>query len=489
VRKVKVNPMKSSVYWPMIRYELSKIVGEKNILDSDVDLDASCTDTWWVSRRWIAKGLGIPKADVIVFPQKAEEVSRIIRLAREFNLPIIPRGGGGGDIGGSVPLNGGIIVDMKKMDRIIEIDESSLTVTVEPGILQIHLEEWLNRRGYTTNHLPASLTCAAVGGLLSTSGSGVLSSKYGKINDMVINIQAVLPTGEIVESLPVHRHSMGPDFSRLFLGAEGTLGIITRVTLNVHPLPEIRRFGTFLFPDLPTAIEAGRLIMVKDLKPCVVRLYDESDTKAVLKNILGIESEGNYMIVGFDGFREVVEAEKKVAFKILNEFASKNLGEKIGQYWWDHRYDSYYPPHALEGTDFVHCVVDVISRYDKILPIYYGMKHVVEEQYKAWDPTFQAHFSHWYDWGISIYPTFVLHNPPPTFEEQVNLFNEVWEKCAEVVFQQGGVLNEHHGVGIRTGWLLEKQEPRNFQLFSAIKKTFDPDHIMNPGKMGLGGLR
>jgi len=481
--------MKNSVYWPMIRYELSKIVGEKNILDSNVDLDACSTDTWWVSRRWIADGLGIPRADVVVFPHTAEQVSRVIRLARKFNLPVIPRGGGAGDIGGSVPLSGGIMVDMKKMDQIIKFDKSSLTVTVEPGILQIHLEEWLNRQGYTTNHLPASLTCAAVGGLLSTSGSGVLSSKYGKINDMVINIQVVLPTGEIVESLPVHRHSMGPDFSRLFLGAEGTLGIITRVTLNVHYLPEVRQFGTFLFPNLLTAIEAGRLIMVNNLKPCVIRLYDESDTKAVLKDILGIDSEGNYMIVIFDGFKEIVEAEKNVAFKILNEAGAKNLGEEIGQHWWDHRYDSYYPPHALEGTNFVHCVIDVISSYDRILPIYNGMKQVVEEEYRAWDPTFQAHFSHWYDWGISIYPTFILHSPPPTFREKVNLFNEVWEKCAEVVFRHGGVLNEHHGVGIRTGWLLEKQDKQNFMLFSAIKKTLDPDHIMNPGKMGLGGLR
>ncbi len=281
---------------------------------------------------------------------------------------------------------------------------------------------------------------------------------------------------------------MGPDFSRLFLGAEGTLGIITRVTLNVYPLPQSRVFRAFLFPDLPAGIEAGRRMMVNGLKPCVVRLYDEEDTKAVLKNILGIEGQGNYMLVGFDGFKEIVEAEEKVAFRFMEKAGGKDLGKEIGEHWWNHRYDSYYPPHALEGSNYVHCVIDVISRYDRILPIYRGMKRIVEGDYGAFDPSFQAHFSHWYDWGISMYPTFILHDPPQAFDEGVKLFNEVWERCADLVFKHGGVLNEHHGVGIRTGWLLKKQDSSNFRIFSIIKQAFDPDNILNPGKMGLGGL-
>ena len=228
---------KDSYMYEMIRTELTDILGDENVCTRDADKFGHSIDYYWIPEMWHDRGMETPKADFIVHPASAEEVSRVVKLANHYHLPVVPWGGGSGSQGGALPVYGGIIVDMKRMNKFLGIDKTALTVTCQTGMIARHLEWQCNKEGYSTMHLPASIACATIGGFLAHRGTGVLSTKYGKIEDMVMSLQVVTPTGEIIRTLPVPRHASGPDLTMLFLGSEGTLGIITEVTLKVHPQP------------------------------------------------------------------------------------------------------------------------------------------------------------------------------------------------------------------------------------------------------------
>jgi alkyldihydroxyacetonephosphate synthase len=169
------------------------------------------------------------------------------------------------------------------LDKIIRIDEQSMTVTAQAGINGQHLEWAINKHGLTLAHYPASQYGATLGGYVAARGSGTLSTKYGKAEDMVLRLEVVLASGEQIRTLPVPNHACGPSLLQLFVGSEGTLGIITEVTMRLDPIPEERRWRAYLFKDLRKGLEAGRRMMTRRIHPCVIRLYDENSTRRVVR--------------------------------------------------------------------------------------------------------------------------------------------------------------------------------------------------------------
>lgn len=474
------------LYQACLEDELETIVGPENVITSPAEMIAQSVDVWWISRFMLSSDVKIPKPFAIVCPGNKEEVSKLVHFCNDHKVALIPRGGGAGDSGGALPIMGGIVVDTKRMDKIIQINEQSLTVRVQPGIFFADLEEKLNRRGYTTNHLPASLTTSTLGGFISTNGTGVLSSKYGKMSDMVHQLEVVLPNGHLFRSLPVRLHSTGPDYSRVFIGAEGTLGIITEALLKIHPLPEKRAFRAFLLPKLHDGIEAGRKIMVSGLTPSLLRLYDEEDTKVILKNQFGLDEKGCCLLLGFDGLQRLVDVSLDLATEILLNSNAKDLGPDLAQNWWDHRYRSYYPPNDYVFQPWMTTVMDTVASYEDIEAIYWKMKNIVEDGFKEWKAEFHAHFSHWYNWGTSFYPSFLIKEYPSDAREAFRLYNQVLDRALSVAIEGGGVVNEHHGIGLRMGRLIKKAYGDQYELAQMIKQALDPNNIMNPGKLGLG---
>jgi len=471
----------------VLYHEFEDIVGSDNITDKLVDLDVVSTDVCLISRCYIDEANKLPKPDFILFPENTEQVSKILKLANNYKIPITPRGGGAGDTCGSLPLYGGIVLDMLKMDKILNIDENNLSVTVETGILQCQLEEVLNNKGYTLNFFPASLYCSTLGGFLANRGSGTLSSKYGKIDNLVLSMEVVLPNGRIIQTLPVPDHSAGPDLNRIFLGSEGTIGVITNVTLKIYRLPQVRRFNAFLFDNLPKAINAGKEIMVNRFEPSVIRIYDENDTKIVVNKVLGTEKQGSFMVIGFDGFKEIVDIQEKLAFSCIKENGGIDLGRGLGEDWWNNRFKFYYPPYNLEAIAVIHGVIDSCSTFENILKIYYSQKTAIEDGFKKWDITYIAHFSHWYEYGVAIYPTFIVKKLPKQADEMLRLYHKIWNIGVKIAVNNGGTVNEHHGIGLKLGrFMLDSYYP-GFSVFKKIKKALDPNNIMNPGKMGLEG--
>ncbi|MEJ2708800.1 MAG: FAD-binding oxidoreductase [Anaerolineales bacterium] len=475
-------------HWDQIQTELEGIVGRENVLTTEAERFGYGVDYFWIPRMLVDRGEPLPLPDMVVKPGTVEQVSHVVKLANTYHIPVIPFGGGSGSQGGIMPLYGGITVDLKRLDKILEINATDQTVTAQAGINGYRLEQALNREGFTLAHYPASVHSATLGGYLACRGSGVLSTKYGKAEDMVLSIEAVLPNGNIIRTLPVPNHAAGPGILQLFVGAEGSYGILTEATMQIERQPEVRRFKAFLFPDLHSGLEAGRRIMLERLEPCVIRLYDEPSTQTRIKRILDIDVKGAYMVIGFDGWEKIVEAQEKRAFNIISEYGAEDLGQELGQRWWDHRYDFYFPPKVLDFP-WMFGTMDTLATYDKIENLYWTKKQAIEENYAEWDVQYIAHFSHWYPWGVMVYDRFIIEQPPQDAQAALRLHNEIWDLAVEQSLACGGIINEHHGVGLKLARHVRKQYGPAFQVLETMKTGLDPYNILNPGKMGFGPTR
>jgi alkyldihydroxyacetonephosphate synthase len=469
----------------MIRSELEEIVGPHFVSVDESDKLVYSTDWSWMPQMWLDRGQRLATPDYIVHPGSADEISEIMEVANKYRIPVVPWGGGSGTQGGALPLYGGILLDTKRMDKIIEIDEVSLTVTAQAGINGEQLEWALHEKGLFLPHYAAASRCATLGGYLAPRGTGTISTKYGKAEDLVLSMQIVLPTGEIIRTPPVPQHAAGPDWPRLFLGAEGTFGVITEATMQLDYLPEARLLRGMLFDDLSRALEAGRRIMTRRLHPFVIRLYDPASTASRIRKILGYSYDGAYMVLGFDGDPDIAALEEQKALAICAELDGQDLGREPGESWWQHRYDFYYPPINLK-LPWMYGTTETITTYDKIERLYWAEKRAVEEGFADWNVKFIAHFSHWFHWGVMLYSRFIIEEPPEDAQEALRLHNRIWNTAMEAVLANGGMINEHHGVGLKLSRYMRRQYGDAWPFILRLKKTIDPNGIMNPGKVGFG---
>jgi alkyldihydroxyacetonephosphate synthase len=477
--------MRHGIQQEMVRSELEEVVGVDFISVSETDKLVYSTDWSWMPQMWLDRGEKLATPDYIVHPESVAEISAIMEIANKYRIPVIPFGGGSGTQGGTLPIYGGIIIDLKRLDKIIEIDEKSLTVTAQAGIILTQLEWVVNEKGLMLPHYPASSHCATLGGCLAPRGTGTISTKYGKAEDMVLSMEVVLPTGEVIRTPPVPQHASGPDFFRLFMGSEGTLGIITEATMQLDYLPAERLLRAVLFDDLNKALEAGRRIMTNRLDPFVIRLYDPDSTKSRVKSILGYELDGAYMVLGFDGDPDLAALQERKSLEICAELGGQDLGREPGEGWWEHRYDFYYPPQNLK-LPWMYGTTETVTTYDKIENLYWSEKKAVEEGFADWDVRFIGHFSHWFHWGVMLYCRFIIESPPDDAQEALRLHNRIWNTAMTAVLENGGMINEHHGVGLKLSRYMARQYGDAWPFLLRLKKTIDPNGIMNPGKVGFG---
>jgi len=468
----------------MLRSELEDAVGVENVIDIEQLRKEQSIDHFWLTHMWKEKNQEMALPYYIVRPASTEETSKVMQICNTHKVPVVPRGGGSGSQGGAATLYGGILLDLTRMDKIIEINEKSLTLTAQPGINGRVLEDTLNKHGLMLAHYPSSVDSATLGGYVAARGSGVMSTKYGKAEDMVLSVEVVLPDGRIINTLPYPNHACGPGLLQLFVGSEGTLGVITKLTMRLDPLPEMRLFRMIKFPSVQAGLEAGRQIMIKRLNPAVIRLYDPGSTLRSLKGT-GQDLEGVNMVLMVDGFADIASAQMKRIIDVCLANGGTDLGEAHGQYWWEHRYDFYKPP-LHPGYPLMYGTVETVTTYDNITKLYEAKKKLIEEKYKQWDAKYMAHFSHWYPWGTMIYDRFYIDHPPEDAQEAFRLHNEIWAECSRVNMEHGALLNEHHGIGFKLGWLMRELYGESFNVLLDIKKVIDPKGIMNPGKLGFG---
>jgi alkyldihydroxyacetonephosphate synthase len=475
----------SSYLRGQIYRELASVVGAPNISDDPELLQSHAHDWSWMSRFLVYKKLRLPAADIAVSPASTEEVREIVRLASTFKVPLVPRGGGTGTQGGTLALYGGISVDLSRMNRVLDIDETSLVVTTQVGIDGPTIEKQLNEKGLTLAHYPGSYEMgASVGGFIAARGSGVVSTKYGKAENQVLQLEVVVAPGRVFTTLPVPSHASGSDLLQTFVGSEGTLGIITQAAMRLDPLPETRQFLSFSFPDIFAGMEAGRLIMVNRLRPAVIRLYDEADSKK-LAEWVGTPFTGTLMVVMVDGTQELTDYEAKAITRLCEKAQGTSLGPNAGQIWWDGKYEPYKKG-KLPQPPLVYGTTDTVARFKDIPGIYRARKQAIEEQFKEYGARYMCHLSHFYDWGSMLYDRFYIQEAPNDPAEALTLHDRLWDVCTAVGLAHGGVVNEHHGVGLKLGRFMHKQYGEGWPLVQSLKDAWDPDGIMNPGKLGYG---
>lgn len=465
----------------MIQSELEDVVGVENVSTCSTDKLIYGVDYFWISRMWVDKGLQPPEPDFIVRPKTAEEISKILKIANYYKIPVHTWGGGSGTQGSAVATAGGITLDTKRMNRLLDINLEDRTITAEAGMIFQTLEEYANQQGYSVMHIPSCITCCTVGGALAHRGIGIFSTKYGKIDDQCISLEAVLPNGDVINTLPVPKHAAGPDLLQMLVGSEGTLGIITKATFKLFKLPETRLFRAFLFKNFTDGLNACREI-VQTVKPSIMRLFDEAETASIIKKVIGVEQKGAFMNLAVEGIPEMAELELKKIFEICEKYEATDIGAEYGEKWYKSRLTFFYPGHIMNNPQ-MYGTMDTIATFSNIEEVYWAMKHAIEDNFK--DVRFIAHCSHWYDWGTMIYDRFIMDNPPEDPEEALRLHNQIWNAGVRAAMENGGIINDHHGIGLKLSRLMKEQYGPAMQVLEGLKKSLDPNGIMNPYKLGL----
>lgn len=517
--------------------DLAAIVGEAHVLTSTPDRLAYNADCWprgIIEARARQLDAHLPLA--IVQPAHEHEVVGLVRWARTAGCALVPFGAGSGVCGGALARPDQIIVDVKRMRRILDVRPDIMNVRVEAGAIGWPFERELQRQGLSVGHFPSSIYCSSVGGWIAARGAGQYSSLYGKIEDMTASMRVVTGTGEALETAPnpteAHPghlcHRFGPDLTQLFVGSEGTLGIITAATLTLSRLPDHQFYRGLQFPDVSSALNAVREMMQAGLRPAVVRLYDSVDTflhrsggdddpappglisrleslasehlpglsagvrstlrdvsnslftrvlgqPLLLNSLANVLPETCLLIVGFEGDGPGVEAHAHYALDLLTR-DGLDLGPEPGRHWLAHRFDvSYKQSPTLDTGAFVD-TMEVSTTWDNVVPLYRAVRRALAPHVVV-----LAHFSHVYPEGSSIYFTFAGFAPdaPSTLA----LYDRAWKAGLDAVAAAGASPAHHHGVGLSKAPWSHHDHAGGPQLFDALKDAFDPDRILNPGKV------
>ena len=442
------------------------------------DIVIGSRDVYPDGELWTRKGEIHYKPDCVVWPQTIEEVSALLKFANKYRIPVVPYGGGSGVCGGTIPLAGGIVCDLKRMNRIRSIDDYSMSAVIEAGAMGEILERDLNRKGYTIGHFPSSIYCSTLGGWIAARGAGQLSALYGKIEDMVLAIEAVLPDGGIIKTNDAPREATGPDIDQVLIGSEGTLAIITAAAMKLNPLPESKEYAGYLFPSIADGLDAMRLMIQSEVVPAVARLYDEVDTRVALGK-LNLTGEGCLLILLFQGYRERTAWEMRKAKKIASDLGGKDLGQEPAKQWEKTRYHiSYRQSQVLFSPGAILDTIEVATLWTGIADLYFAVIEALKPLCFV-----MAHFSHIYPEGGSIYFTFVARSEDESRDRE--LYRKIWDTAMEVVLKHGAAVSHHHGIGYHKAPYVQKQLGPLMDVYRRLKRQLDPDNILNPGKMGL----
>jgi len=457
--------------------DVEKVVGSADLKTSEAELIAHARDFWPLAQIWFLKGKIPALPEAVVYPESTQEVAEIVKLSAKHSVPLVPYGGGTGVLGGAIPLFGGLVVDLKKMNKILEVNDKSLMVKVQTGINGWRYEEALNSLGYTGGHIPQSMPSSTVGGWIACRAAGQFSTKYGKIEDLVVSIEAVMPDGKVAQSKTVPRSSTGPRLEQLLLGSEGILGIITEATLRIFPFPEKRVLLSFVFEGVEKPLEVVRKILRRGFFPAVVRIYDEAEVGLHFRNLKQLEGKSLLLFV-LEGDAKLTDLEAEVVREECRREGGSFCGEEPVKHWLKTRFDVHLLAEMVKAGAVVD-TIEIAITWDKTAELH----HVTMESLHAVDGTVFAsgHFSHFYQDGACLYLTFGGFPSSPN-----EYYWQAWGTVMETTLKLGGTISHHHGVGlVRARWV-QGELGEYFEILKKIKSALDPRKIFNPGKLGWG---
>lgn len=459
---------------------LEKITGESNLFCDIPTLWIYSRDRSPFANFRIRNGQ-VPKTlpSAVVRPADAGEISEVVKFARRHAIAIIPYGAGSGVLGGTLPLANELVLDTKRLNRLLDINEVDGTATVEAGMNGAQFEKALNERGFTAGHFPQSLHMSTVGGWVACRGAGQASTRYGKIEDIVLGLEVVLPDGRLLRIRPVSRRSTGPSLKDLFVGSEGIFGIVTQVTLRIWRLPETRHGATLAFPGVTAGFDAMRRIMQSELRPAVLRLYDEQETSQRTKGIAEFASRPVLAILEFSGPKRLADLERDMALDICAASGAVRTQNTPYDDWQGHRFTSSSAPWYANGR--YSDTIEIIGNWSALPRMHAAMTQAVQSI--SSQIQFSAHWSHFYPEGACQYMT--LRLPAIAEDEALSLLGQVWQRVQNSCIEMDGSISHHHGIGLfRNPWM-RGELGTGLDVMREIKLQLDPENLFVPGKLGL----
>ncbi|MDR1512931.1 MAG: FAD-binding oxidoreductase, partial [Propionibacteriaceae bacterium] len=445
-------------------------------VETDPQAVADGTRDWWQGTM-LAETDGVPMTAgaVVVKVSTVDQVQAVLRLAGQHGLPVTVSAGRSNVTGAALPVRGGVVLDVVGLNRILGFNPVDQTVEVEAGVFGDVLEAHLQaEHSATVGHWPQSFAISTVGGWVACRGAGQLSTRYGKIEDIVVEMDVVLASGELVRVGGTSRHAVGPDLRHLFTGSEGALGVITRVVLRTWDLPDHGSAIAFAFDTFADGVEACRRVMQTGATPAVLRLYDQAEAQ----HHFGAES--SLLLVADEGDPAIVDATIAVARRECAALGEERESEPILQRWLDTRYAI---PRATTVNGDRHITADtmeVAGLWTQLPRLYDGVVAAVGAVPGTISVT--AHVSHAYSDSAGIYFTLIGMTG---FDDRAGWYQAAWDAANAVVLAQGAPLSHHHGIGVLRSPYLSDSLGAAMGVWRAVKTALDPNGILNPGKLGL----
>jgi alkyldihydroxyacetonephosphate synthase len=442
-------------------------------------------DAWVLSELEALEGRPRPSPLAVVTPRSTDEASRALRLCRDAGVPVVPFGGGSGVCGGVRVPEGAVVVSTEALEGLVALDDTNLLASFRAGTNGLAAEERVAREGLTIGHWPQSIALSTVGGWVATRAAGQFSTAYGSIEDVVFGLEVVLPDGAVLRTRETPRAAAGPDLKHLFLGSEGTLGLVTEVTFSLRTRSEARRGQAFHFAGLREGLEAIRLLLRDGWRPPVVRLYDARESARSFEGFC--PAERAMLILLHEGPAALVEAEVAAVAKRCAAGGGAAADAAAVDHWLEHRNRVPGFRGFLE-KGIVLDTIEVAATWDRVMPLYervIGSLGEVEGIRAA-----SAHSSHSYRSGTNLYFTFAAR--PSDRARMAALYHECWRRTMEAALAVGAGIAHHHGIGrVRRGYLAAELGPAGIAALRAVKRALDPAGLMNPGVLlppdGLGG--
>lgn len=427
--------------------------------------------------------------DAVVYPGSHEEVMALLALCADQAIAVVPFGGGTSVVGGLDPERNGftavIATDLHRMSGLVRLDEESGTATLLPGTTGPEAEAFLGSHGFSLGHFPQSFRFASIGGFAATRSSGQASSGYGRFDAMVDAVRIATPRGALTLGR-APASAAGPDLRQLFLGSEGTLGIITEVTLRVHRLPEDTWYQGWSFPTFTQGAAALRELLQSDAAPTVLRLSDEVESSmnlALAKDIGGQSpATGVLAITTVEGTADHVRARSGEVRAILTAAGGTALGSEPARAWDHGRFDAPYLRDALIDAGAVVETLETATSWSNLATVRAKVTESLTESLGAQGtpPLVMCHISHTYRTGASLYFTVVC----AAAQDPLQQWGIAKRAVTDAIVSAGGTITHHHAVGRdHRPWLVDEIGELGVDILRAVKNTVDPSGIMNPGKL------
>jgi alkyldihydroxyacetonephosphate synthase len=448
----------------------------EQVTSDPAELAEASRDWWPLAMCWAVTGEVGALADVVCRPGTVAEVAAVLAVCNAARIPVTAAGGRSGVLGGSVPVHGGVVLDLTGLSGIVDVDETSLVLDVRAGTFGTPLEEALrDDHGLTIGHWPQSIDLSTVGGWLACRGAGQFSGRYGKIEDIVVGLDVTLADGRQIATGGAPRQAVGPDLNQLFVGSEGTLGIITGARLRLHRAPAFHDRTAWGFTSFHAALDAQRTIVQRGAHPAVLRLYDATEAVRSYQTPPGL-----HLLLGYDeGDMAIVELTLRIVDEVCAEAHASAEDDRHVDHWMTRRND-VAALEALIARGYVVDTMEVAGRwrdlpaiYDATIEALLGVQGTLAAS---------AHQSHSYPDGACLYFTFAGQVEP---DDRSAYHRALWDAGQGAALAAGAALSHHHGVGLARGRFVADALGPAFSVLEATKAALDPNGILNPGKLGL----